>query len=76
MPEPTAPLSAVFPALQLHPAQHAMISSLDSLPWRKYPVWIRRHLNPHEDMVVRTSSGVDTEGQVVLRHFANEEFLA
>jgi len=73
--ETTAPLSQVFPALDLLPAQLDMIRGLNALPWRKYPVWIRRHINPHEDIVIRGSESETSEGLVVLKHFAAEEFL-
>ncbi|KAM4057764.1 putative serine esterase [Hirsutella rhossiliensis] len=66
---------AAQPTLALTPDQFEMIRSLDSLNWRKYPVWIRNDRHSHAAIIVRMEKKTFDEGWVVLRHFAEEEFL-
>lgn len=63
------------PTLALAPYQFEMISELDTLGWRKYPVWIHLDRHSHAAMIVRTDKPALREGHVVLRHWLNEEFL-
>lgn len=63
------------PTLALAPCQFEMISALDSLGWRKYPVWIHRNRHSHAAIIVRTEKEIFSEGYIVLRHWLNEEFL-
>ncbi|KUI62666.1 hypothetical protein VP1G_09794 [Cytospora mali] len=63
------------PTLALAPCQFEMISSLDSLGWRKYPVWIHRNRHSHAAIIVRTEKEIFSEGYIVLKHWLNEEFL-
>lgn len=63
------------PTLALTPEQFEMIRSLDALKWRKYPVWIHRDRHSHAAIIVRMEKRTFDEGWVVLRHYANEEFL-
>lgn len=63
------------PTLALTAHQFEMIRSLDSLKWRKYPVWIHNHRHSHAAIIVRWEKEAFGEGWVVLRHFANGEFL-
>lgn len=63
------------PTLALAPYQFEMISALDSLGWRKYPVWIHRDRHSHAAIIVRTEKECYSEGYVVLKHWLNEEFL-
>ncbi|KJZ76831.1 hypothetical protein HIM_03708 [Hirsutella minnesotensis 3608] len=63
------------PTLALTPEQFEMIRSLDSLNWRKYPVWIHNDGHAHAAIIVRWEKKTFGEGWVVLRHFANDEFL-
>lgn len=63
------------PTLALAPCQFEMISALDSLGWRKYPVWIHRNRYSHAAIIVRTEKEIFSEGYIVLAHWLNEEFL-
>lgn len=63
------------PTLALAPYQFEMISALDSLGWRKYPVWIHRDRHSHAAIIVRTEKEAYREGHVVLKHWLQEEFL-
>ncbi|KAI0009846.1 putative serine esterase-domain-containing protein [Xylariaceae sp. FL0662B] len=66
---------SLFPTLALTPAQFAMINALDSVGWRKYPVWIRNCRHTHAAIIVRSDIPRLQEGRVVLRHWLKEEFL-
>jgi len=63
------------PTLALSPRQFTMIDSLDSLGWRRYPVWIRKDDHSHAAIIVRVDKPSATEGWVVLSHWLKEEFL-
>jgi len=63
------------PTLALAPYQFAAIQTLDKLGFRKYPVWIHKVRHSHAAIVVRTEREGYEEGQVVLNHWAKEEFL-
>ncbi|POR39310.1 Putative lipase [Tolypocladium paradoxum] len=63
------------PTLALTAHQFEMIRSLDSLKWRKYPVWIHNHRHSHAAIIVRWEMEAFGEGWVVLKHFADGEFL-
>ncbi|PNY25939.1 lipase [Tolypocladium capitatum] len=63
------------PTLALTADQFEMIRSLDSLKWRKYPVWIHNHRHSHAAIIVRWDKEAFGEGWVVLNHFADGEFL-
>lgn len=63
------------PTLALAPCQFEMIDSLDSLGWRKYPVWIHKVSHSHAAIIVRMDKEKFSEGYVVLKHFVNDEFL-
>lgn len=63
------------PTLALAPYQFEMISALDSLGWRKYPVWIHRDRHSHAAIIVRVEKETFGEGHLVLKHWLKEEFL-
>ncbi|KAG8428223.1 hypothetical protein J3459_005951 [Metarhizium acridum] len=63
------------PTLALTPHQFEMIRSLDTLKWRKYPVWIHNHRHSHAAIIVRIEKKAFDEGWIVLKHFAEEEFF-
>lgn len=63
------------PTLALAPCQFEMIEALDSLGWRKYPVWIHKNRHSHAAIIVRIDRKSHDEGYIVLRHWLNEEFL-
>lgn len=64
------------PTLALAPCQFEMIRSLDTLNWRKYPVWIHNVRHSHGAIIARIDKKRYDEGYVVLGHYAQEEFLA
>jgi hypothetical protein len=64
------------PTLALAPCQFEMIRSLDTLNWRKYPVWIHNVRHSHGAIIARIDKKRYDEGYVVLAHYAEEEFLA
>lgn len=55
--------------------QVAMIEGLDTLSWRRHPVWIRKKDKAHEAIIMNSNHRDFEEGRVVLGHFANEEFV-
>lgn len=63
------------PTLALMPEQFEMIESLNSLKWRKYAVWIHQDRHSHAAIIARMDKKTFTEGFVVLKHFAEAEFL-
>ncbi|KAI0164264.1 DUF676-domain-containing protein [Hypoxylon sp. FL1284] len=65
-----------YPTLALAPSQFTMIDGLDSVGWRKYPVWIHKNRHTHAAIVVRSEKETFSEGLVVFRHWLDEEFLA
>ncbi|KAB5554541.1 putative serine esterase-domain-containing protein [Coniochaeta sp. 2T2.1] len=64
-----------LPTLALTEEQFGMIDGLDGLGWRKYPVWIHKVRHSHAAIVVRSDKESFSEGEVVLGHWAKEEFL-
>ncbi|KAI5467215.1 putative serine esterase-domain-containing protein [Mariannaea sp. PMI_226] len=63
------------PTLALTPHQFKMIDSLDSVGWRKYPVWIHNNRHSHAAIIVRMDKPSFDEGLLVLKHFAEAEFM-
>ena len=63
------------PTLALAPNQFAMIETLDSLGWRKYPVHIHKVRRAHAALIGRIDSPAFDEARVVLRHWLDEEFV-
>ncbi|KAJ0109065.1 hypothetical protein J7T55_002257 [Diaporthe amygdali] len=63
------------PTLALAPTQFEMIRALDSVGWRKYPVWIHKNRHSHAAIIVRIEKESHDEGHIVLKHWLNEEFL-
>ncbi|KAI5456120.1 putative serine esterase-domain-containing protein [Mariannaea sp. PMI_226] len=61
--------------LPLAPHQFEMIDSLNSLKWRKYPVWIKKVSHTHAAIIVSTDKPSFSEGHVVVDHFAGREFI-
>jgi hypothetical protein len=64
------------PTLALAPEQFSMINALDSVGWRKYPVWIHKVGHSHAAIIVRMDRESFSEGWVVLKHWADDEFLS
>ena len=66
------------PILALTPAQFRIISALDSVGWRKYPVHIHKHRHSHAAIIMRGDKRHTPnfdEGRVVFRHWLNEDFI-
>ncbi|CCT68361.1 related to lipase/serine esterase [Fusarium fujikuroi IMI 58289] len=63
------------PTLALTPDQFEMIENLDAAGWRKFPVHIQKHRHSHAAIVVRMDKESFADGWVVLKHFAESEFL-
>ena len=63
-----------FPTLALTSDQFAMINSLDSVGFRKYPVHIQTSTHSHAAIIVRTPKPAFDDGKVVVRHWLTEEF--
>ncbi|KAK3327530.1 putative serine esterase-domain-containing protein [Cercophora scortea] len=63
------------PTLALAPYQFEAIRALDTLKWRKYPVWIHKVSHSHAAILVRKEKDSFSEGYIVLRHWLDEEFL-
>lgn len=63
------------PTLALAPDQFEMITALDSIGWRKYPVYIHKNRHSHAAIIVRIDKESHTEGYIVLKHWLSEEFL-
>ncbi|KAK4168822.1 putative serine esterase-domain-containing protein [Cladorrhinum sp. PSN259] len=64
-----------FPTLALAPYQFAAIDALDKLGWRKNLVWVHEANHSHAAIVVRVDRDDWHEGRVVLKHWAESEFL-
>lgn len=53
-----------------------MIAALDTVGWRKYPVYIRKNRHSHAAIITRVDKPSLDEGKNhVLRHWLNEEFI-
>jgi hypothetical protein len=63
------------PTLALAPYQFRMIQALDSVGWRKYPVYIHKSGHSHAAIITRMEKPSFSEGRVVLRHWLDEEFI-
>ncbi|KAI5793167.1 putative serine esterase-domain-containing protein [Geopyxis carbonaria] len=67
-----------FPTLALHPTQFKMIHHLNTLGWKKFPVWIHDEKHSHAAIIMRkppASWGKKSEeGQVVINHWLEEVF--
>lgn len=63
------------PTLALAPAQFEMITALDSVGWRKYPVYIHKNRHSHAAIILRLDKESHSEGHIVLKHWLEEEFL-
>ncbi|KAI1303260.1 putative serine esterase-domain-containing protein [Xylaria venustula] len=64
-----------MPTLALAPCQFDMITALDGVGWRKYPVWIHKVRHSHAAIIVRMDKPSFSEGLIVLKHWLTEEFL-
>ncbi|KAI1430495.1 putative serine esterase-domain-containing protein [Xylaria sp. CBS 124048] len=65
-----------LPTLALAPCQFEMITTLDDVGWRKYPVWIHKVRHSHAAIIVRADKPKFSEGLIVLKHWLDKEFLS
>ncbi|PGH02582.1 hypothetical protein AJ79_07586 [Helicocarpus griseus UAMH5409] len=63
-----------FPTLALTPLQFAIIDSLNSIGFRKYPVHIHKARHSHAAIIVRMPKKNFDEGKIVVRHWLETEF--
>jgi hypothetical protein len=63
-----------FPTLALTSAQFAMIKALDEIGFRRYPVYIHKVRHSHAAIIVRMPKKGFEEGEVVVRHWLENEF--
>ncbi|KAB8266345.1 putative serine esterase-domain-containing protein [Aspergillus pseudonomiae] len=63
-----------YPTLALTPAQLSIIESLNSVGFRKYPVYIHNHRHTHAAIIVRAPKPGFDEGKVVIKHWLDTEF--
>ncbi|PYI10297.1 DUF676-domain-containing protein [Aspergillus sclerotiicarbonarius CBS 121057] len=63
-----------FPTLALTPAQFSIIESLNSVGFRKHPVYIHNHRHSHAAIIVRTPKPSFDEGKVVIKHWLDQVF--
>lgn len=70
--EETAKEASSFPLLALTPEQFSMIDNLNDVGLTKYPVHIQNVRHTHAAIVVRTQREAFWEGQVVVKHWAEE----
>ncbi|KAL1979768.1 hypothetical protein VTN96DRAFT_5220 [Rasamsonia emersonii] len=63
-----------LPLLALTPAQFAIIDSLNSVGFHKYPVYIHKHRHSHAAIIVRMPKKGFEEGKIVVKHWLDHEF--
>ncbi|PWY90187.1 lipase/serine esterase [Aspergillus heteromorphus CBS 117.55] len=63
-----------FPTLALTPAQFSIIKSLNSVGFRKYPVYIHNHRHSHAAIIVRVQKAGFDEGKLVIKHWLDQVF--
>ncbi|KAI9779022.1 MAG: hypothetical protein M1816_003770 [Peltula sp. TS41687] len=63
-----------FPTLALTPTQFEMIANLDAVGFKKYPVHIHHHRHSHAAIIVRMAKKGFSEGEIVLKHWLENEF--
>lgn len=72
--EKTRHPSSEFPTLALTKLQFDMINTLDSVGFRKYPVFIHKVRHSHAAMIVRMNRSSFGEGKVVVSHWLEKGF--
>ncbi|CAK37769.1 putative lipase YOR059C [Aspergillus awamori] len=63
-----------FPTLALTPDQFDIIESLNSVGFRKHPVYIHNHRHSHAAIIVRMPKPGFEEGKVVIKHWLDQVF--
>ncbi|PWY64580.1 lipase/serine esterase [Aspergillus eucalypticola CBS 122712] len=63
-----------FSTLALTPDQFAIIESLNSVGFRKHPVYIHNHRHSHAAIIVRMPKPGFDEGKIVIKHWLDQVF--
>ncbi|RAL01784.1 lipase ROG1 family protein, partial [Aspergillus ibericus CBS 121593] len=63
-----------FPTLALTPAQFSIIESLNSVGFRRHPVYIHNHRHSHAAIIVRIPKPGFDEGKLVIKHWLDQVF--
>ncbi|BCR93645.1 lipase ROG1 family protein [Aspergillus luchuensis] len=63
-----------FPTLALTSDQFAIIESLNSVGFRKHPVYIHNHRHSHAAIIVRMPKPGFDEGKIVIKHWLDQVF--
>ncbi|MCJ1288228.1 hypothetical protein MMC26_007583 [Xylographa opegraphella] len=63
-----------FPSLALSAEQFEIIKALDTVGFRKYPVWIHNIRHSHAAIVVRSPKRSFEQGKCVAKHWLDREF--
>ncbi|KAA8646356.1 lipase ROG1 family protein [Aspergillus tanneri] len=63
-----------YPALTLTPTQISIIESLNSVGFRKYPVYIHNHRHSHAAIIRRVPKKGFDEARIVIKHWLDQEF--
>ncbi|KAK1138522.1 hypothetical protein N8T08_002439 [Aspergillus melleus] len=66
--------SQAYPTLALTPLQMSIIKSLNSVGFRKYPVYIHNHRHSHAAIIRRVPKKGFDEAPVVIKHWLDTEF--
>ncbi|KAJ5174473.1 uncharacterized protein N7482_000350 [Penicillium canariense] len=61
--------------LALTDDQFAIIDSLNAVGFRKYPVYIHKHRHSHAAIIVRVRKDGFGEGEIVMKHWLDNEFV-
>ena len=64
-----------IPTLALTPAQFTMIDNLDAVGFTKYPVHIHKSSHSHAAIIRRSDRSWMAEGEIVIRHWLEENFV-
>ncbi|KAF9893050.1 hypothetical protein FE257_012461 [Aspergillus nanangensis] len=62
------------PRLALTADQFSIVESLNSVGFRKYPVYIHNHRHSHAAIIVRAPKKEFDEGKLVIQHWLDKEF--
>jgi len=71
---PLKPKRPEFPILALAPYQFTIIENLDTVGFRKYPVYIHDDPHSHAAMICRNPKPTFHEGKLVISHWLDNEF--
>lgn len=67
-------LENIHPTLALTPAQFAIVDTLNTVGFRRHPVYIHNHRHSHAAIIVRVPKKGFEEGKIVIKHWLDNEF--